>query len=117
MRAKIFTFGTALVALISVSAPPARASVVELVCELGKRVFVQGNPQTDNMIDLQWQGQIYRLLRVRTSTGANRFEDHGSGLVWISIPSKAMLLNSKLGEPVANECKAWGTGNSGRPVR
>ncbi len=76
---------------------------------------MQGNPQTDNAIDLRWQGQLYRLLRVRTSTGANRFEDLGSGLVWISIQSKAMLLNSKLGEPVANECKARGNGS--RPVR
>ncbi len=117
MRARFFALGTALVSLISVSTPPARASVVDLVCEFGKRVSVQGNPQTDNAIDLRWQGERYRLLRIRTSTGANRFEDYASGLVWISIPSKAMLLNSKLGEPVANECKARGTGSSGRPVR
>ena len=93
---------------------PASASVVELVCESGKRISVQGNQQTDSTISLRWQGQMYHLLRVGTSTGAHRFEDVISGLVWISIPSKAMLLNSKLGEPVANECKA--RGNS-RPVR
>lgn len=114
MRAKNFIFSAVLVSMISVVMPAAHASMVELVCESGKRVAVQGNQQTDNAIDLRWEGQIYHLLRVSTSTGANRFEDGISGLVWISIPSKAMLLNSKLGEPVANECKA--RGNS-RPVR
>ena len=115
MRTRIFTLGALFVSLISAASLPAHASFVDLACEMGKRVGVQGNPQTDSAIDLRWQGQIYRLLRVATSTGANRFEDRGSGLVWISIPSKAMLLNSKLGEPVANECKARGNGS--RPVR
>ncbi len=115
MRARIFTFGGLIASLLFVATLPAHASVVELVCEMGKRVTLQGNPQTDSAIALKWQGQLYHLLRVRTSTGANRFEDLGSGLVWISIPSKAMLLNSKLGEPVANECKARGNGS--RPVR
>ena len=114
MRAKNFTLGAVLVSMISVATPAVHASVVELVCELGKRVSVQGNQQTDNAIDLRWQGQIYHLLRVATSTGANRFEDDISGLVWISIPSKAMLLDAKRGEPVANECKARG---NHRPVR
>ncbi len=115
MQARIFTIGRLIASLLCVATLPAHASFVDLACEMGKRVAVQGNPQTDNAIDLRWQGQLYRLLRVGTSTGANRFEDRGSGLVWISIPSKAMLLNSKLGEPVANECKA--RGNGGRPVR
>ena len=115
MQARIFAIGGLIVFLLSVATLPAHASFVDLACEMGKRVAVQGNPQTDSAIDLRWQGQIYRLLRVATSTGANRFEDRGSGLVWISIPSKAMLLDSKLGEPVANECKARGNGS--RPVR
>ncbi len=115
MRTRIFTLGGLFVFLLSVATLPAHASVVELFCEMGKRVTLQGNPQTDNAIDLRWQGRLYHRRRVSTSTGANRFEDLGSGLVWISIPSKAMLLNSKLGEPVANECKA--RGKNSRPVR
>ena len=117
MRARMFTTGAMLVSLISVTMPAAHASGMELVCELGKRVSVRGNQQTDPAIDLRWEGQVYRLLRVATSTGAHRFEDEDSGLVWISIPSKAMLLNAKRGEPVANECKAKGAGSGGRQVR
>ncbi len=114
MRARNFILSAVYMSMISVLMPAAHASVVELVCESGKRISLQGNPQTDKAIDLRWEGQIYHLLRVITSTGANRFEDDISGLVWISIPSKAMLLDAKRGEPVANECKARG---NNRPVR
>ncbi len=117
MRATTFILGSVFAVWLSVSTTPARASGTELVCELGKRVSVHGNQQTDNAIDLRWQGRLYRLLRVMTSTGAHRFEDDVSGLVWISIPSKAMLLDAKRGEPVANECKARGGNSGARPVR
>ncbi len=113
MRAWIFSLGC----WVFVAATPASASALDLVCEMGKRVTVQGNQQTDDAIGLRWQGRLYRLLRVATSTGAHRFEDRDSGLVWISIPSKAMLLDSKRGEPVVNECKARNGGHAGRPVR
>ncbi len=86
--------------------PLAQATAVDLRCELGRRVSVAGDVHMDNAIDLSWKGKNYRMQRVSTSTGAQRFEDQGSGLVWISIPSKAMLLDSVRGEPVANECRS-----------
>ncbi len=92
----------------------AQAKAVDLNCELGRQVSVAGDVQLDNTIDLNWKGRQYRLQRVSTSTGAQRFEDQGSGLVWISIPSKAMLLDTVRGEPVANECRA---GDGGRIIR
>lgn len=113
MRAWIFSLGC----LLFVTMTPVQASALDLVCEMGKRVTVQGNQQTDDAIGLRWQGRLYRLLRVATSTGANRFEDRDNGLVWISIPSKAMLLDSRRGEPLVNECKARSGNASGRPVR
>ncbi len=84
----------------------AQARAVDLNCELGRHVSVAGDVQLDSAIDLNWKGRQYRMQRVNTSTGAQRFEDQDSGLVWISIPSKAMLLDSVRGEPVANECRA-----------
>ncbi len=114
MRAWIFSIGC----LLGVAASCAQASATDMVCELGKRVSVRGNQQTDNAIELRWQGRLYQLLRVTTSTGAHRFEDQDSGLVWISIPSKAMLLDSKRGEPVVNECQSrGGTVHGGRHGR
>ena len=92
----------------------ANAAPVELLCELGQRLSVIGDVIRDNVIELGWHGQMYRMQRVGTSTGAHRFEDPVSGLIWISIPGKSMLLDGRRGEPVANECRAR---SGGRPVR
>jgi len=46
-----------------------------------------------------------KLTRVSTTTGANRFENRKTGLVWIGIPAKGILLDSKKGQQLANECK------------
>ena len=73
-------------------------------CELNNRVDIKiGNDQRH--VDLTWKGHVYEMLPVATSTGALRFEDRRSGMVWIQIPSKSMLLNSKIGQQLANECK------------
>jgi hypothetical protein len=73
-------------------------------CELNNKVDIKmGDGQRH--IDLTWKGRVYVMLPVATSTGALRFEDRDSGMIWIQIPAKSMLLNSKRGEQVANECK------------
>lgn len=102
MRIPAFIFTCAGLLL----SPLVQAKAVDLRCELGRQVSVAGDVHMDNAIDLNWKGKHYRMQRVSTSTGAQRFEDQGSGLVWISIPSKAMLLDTVRGEPVANECRA-----------
>ena len=81
------------------------AMALEMTCEYGKRMAIFGDENKDNMIELHWGGDAYQMQRVPTTTGAHRFEHFSSGLVWISIPAKAMLLDRKLGAPVANECR------------
>lgn len=73
-------------------------------CELGNRITVYEAASDADKIKLRWNKQVHDLTRVSTSTGANRFEDKATGLVWIHIPAKAMLLNSKKGQQLANEC-------------
>ena len=90
-----------------------QAIATELVCELGQRIGMRGDQLNDNVLELLWQGQRYNLQRVATSTGANRFEDSVSGLVWIGIPAKGMLLDGRHGKPLANECKMAGQGRPG----
>jgi hypothetical protein len=74
-------------------------------CELGNQVTVFANATDDSHIALRWKKRVHRLTRVGTSTGAQRFENGHYGLVWIGIPAKSMLLDSKLGRQLANECK------------
>ena len=78
---------------------------VEFKCELGNQVTIYTNPSDDTHIALRWKKRVHRLDRVGTSTGANRFENRHYGLVWIGIPAKSMLLDSKQGRQLANECK------------
>lgn len=75
-------------------------------CELGNKLTVYGRATDDAEIALQWNKRLHRMTRVSTSTGAHRFENAQSGLVWIGIPAKSMLLDSKKGKQLANECKS-----------
>lgn len=75
-------------------------------CELGNKVIVYRQQDDDQHIALHWNTRIHTLTRVATASGANRFEDVKSGLVWIGIPAKSMLLDSKKGQQLANECKS-----------
>jgi hypothetical protein len=74
-------------------------------CELGNKITIYSNPNDDKHIAIRWKEQLHRLRRIATTTGANRFENRKYGLVWINIPAKAMLLDSKRGQQLANECR------------
>ncbi|WP_307718583.1 hypothetical protein [Massilia violaceinigra] len=74
-------------------------------CELGNKVTTYHNDSDDGHIALRWKKRLHRLTRVGTTTGAKRFENPTFGLVWIGIPAKGMLLDSRLNRQLANECK------------
>jgi hypothetical protein len=74
-------------------------------CELGKKLIIYSEAGDDQQIALQWNKRVHRMKRMSTTTGAHRFEDTNAGLVWIGIPAKGMLLDSKRGRQLANECK------------
>lgn len=72
-------------------------------CELGNRVEIESDGNSG--ANLTWKGSKYAMMPVSTTTGAVRFENRASGLVWIQIPAKSMLLNTKQGAQLANECR------------
>jgi hypothetical protein len=74
-------------------------------CELGNKITIYANETDDQHIALRWKKRLHRLTRVGTTTGAQRFENRNFGLIWIGIPSKGMLLDSKQNRQLANECK------------
>lgn len=81
------------------------SNVVEFDCELGNKVSIYQNVSDDEHIALRWKKRLHRLTRVGTTTGAQRFENKLYGLIWIGIPAKSMLLDSKLNRQLANECR------------
>ncbi|MDF3034746.1 MAG: hypothetical protein K0S28_20, partial [Paucimonas sp.] len=79
-------------------------SAMELNCELGRKMTVYRKSKDEGQIAVRWKEKLLRFLRVDTQTGAHRYENEKHGLVWIGIPGKSMLLDSKNGRQLANEC-------------
>lgn len=77
-------------------------------CELGVHLRVEREvrERVNQRIVLVWNGASYRLERNFSYSGLPRFEDAGSGLVWIDLPWKGMLLDGRSNKPLANECRA-----------
>lgn len=74
-------------------------------CELGQHVSLRRDPRDAMRIDIEWQGNRYAMARHRSYSGLPRYEHHASGLVWIELPWKGMLLDGRTGRPLANECR------------
>ncbi|MQA19224.1 hypothetical protein [Rugamonas rivuli] len=81
------------------------SAVTEFDCELGNKITIYENAGDEAHIALRWKKRLHRLTRVGTTTGAQRFENKLYGLIWIGIPSKGMLLDSKQNRQLANECR------------
>jgi hypothetical protein len=82
------------------------STALDYDCALGDKVTIFSNPADDAHIALRWSKRLHRMTRVETSTGAHRFENRRQGLVWIGIPAKGILLDSKKGQQLANDCKS-----------
>lgn len=77
-------------------------------CEDGVLVRLEREvlDRSNRRIELVWNGRRYRLERNLSYSGLPRFEDSVSGLVWIDLPWKGVLLDGRTGRPLANECRA-----------
>ena len=81
------------------------SDVTEYSCDHGQKITLYRNSGDPDFIAMRWQKHSMRMRRVTTSTGAERFENRRHGMLWIGIPSKGMLLDSKKGQQLANECR------------
>lgn len=80
-------------------------AMAEYSCELNNKITIYRNLMDDSYIALRWKNHLRRMDKVGTTTGAQRYENTKTGLVWIGIPSKGILLDSKQSRQLANECK------------
>jgi membrane-bound inhibitor of C-type lysozyme len=91
------------------STPDTGGSIThEYHCEMKDTLTIYTNNDDNNHIALRWKNRIYRMHRVVTTTGATRFENTNAGIVWIGIPAKGMLLDSRHGQQLTNDCKTAG---------
>ncbi|MQQ99080.1 hypothetical protein [Glaciimonas soli] len=80
------------------------STAVAYQCAVGSNLTIYRNAEDPQYIALKWGNVIRRMKEIPTTTGASRYENKKYGFVWIGIPSKGMLLDSKGGHELANDC-------------
>lgn len=82
-------------------------------CEGGVRVDVLRSTGAPEHVQVSWKGGRYRLQRNLSYSGLPRYEDEDSGLVWIDLPWKSVLLDGKSGKPLVSECRGTAAAQRG----
>lgn len=80
--------------------------VGRMPCELGAFVEVAADAKSPGYFNVQTKTQRFRMVPVVSATGAARLEDAKAGAVWLQLTNKSMLMNQKLGQRLADECKS-----------
>jgi hypothetical protein len=76
----------------------------EATCEFNQTVNVQPVANKPGHFHLTYKKTVYTVVPEETTTGALRLEDKKAGIVWLQIPSKSMLMNSKIGQRMVDNC-------------
>lgn len=78
----------------------------KIPCELGQTVTLLHDAHEAGRFNLFLKNHVYHLTPVRSATGAIRLEDPVKGAVWIQLSDKSMLMNSQLGQRMADVCQS-----------
>lgn len=73
-------------------------------CEFNQHVNLQPIDGEPGHFKLAFKNVNYDMVPEETTTGAVRLEDKKAGVVWVQIPAKSMLLNSKIGQRMVDGC-------------
>ncbi len=99
-----------------VMTPPADADEEQLVaaaltlfgqydCEYDQKLMVSRNPSANGYVDVSHGKRTFVMKPVRSPTGALRLEEVSGSMLMVQIPSKSMLMDTKLGKRVVDACK------------
>ena len=73
-------------------------------CESGQHVDIDAVAAHPGHFKVSFKNAHYTMTPEETSTGAVRLEDKKSGVVWLQIPTKSMLMNQKVGQRMVDGC-------------
>ena len=73
-------------------------------CEFNQQVVVHPIDGKPGHFKVSFKNVSYTMVPQETTTGAVRLEDKKAGVVWIQIPAKSMMLNSKIGQRMVDGC-------------
>ena len=76
----------------------------DYACEFNQTVNVTTTPKHDGYVDVHFKAQTWTMKPVLSSTGALRLEDVKGRMLMLQIANKSMLLDTKIGQRVVDEC-------------
>ena len=82
----------------------ARVLTGDADCEFNQRITVLPEPGLPGYFRVAHKNLRYRMVPRETSTGAVRLEDPAAGIVWLQIPTKSMLMNTRIGQRLVDAC-------------
>lgn len=81
-----------------------RAYLGNYACEFKESVLIDKHPKVPGYINVAWKKQVITMKPVLSSTGALRLEDVTGRTLMIQIANKSMLLDTKIGQRLLDEC-------------
>lgn len=81
-----------------------RVLVGQSSCEFDQSVNVAPVPDRKGHFHVQYKGKTFDMVPEATTTGAVRLEDKKNGMMWLQIANKSMLMNSKIGQRMVDNC-------------
>jgi hypothetical protein len=73
-------------------------------CEFNQSIQLIPHPQATGYIEVAWKKDIFVMKPVLSSTGALRLEDVTGRTLMIQIANKSMLMDTKIGQRLVDEC-------------
>jgi hypothetical protein len=81
-----------------------RVLVGQSRCEFEQSVNVAPVPDRKGHFHVEFKGKTFDMVPEATTTGAVRLEDKKNGMMWLQIANKSMLMNSKIGQRMVDNC-------------
>ena len=81
-----------------------RAYVGDYACEFKQTMHIDKHPKMPGYVTVDWQKMHLAMKPVLSSTGALRLEDVTGRTLMIQIANKSMLLDTKIGQRLLDDC-------------
>jgi hypothetical protein len=81
-----------------------RAYLGNYACEFKETVVIEKHPKVAGYINVAWKKYLFTMKPVLSSTGALRLEDVTGRTLMIQIANKSMLLDTKIGQRMLDDC-------------
>jgi hypothetical protein len=93
-----------------------RVFVGKAACDSSQQVDISAVDGKPGHFKISFGKKTWVMTPEETTTGAVRLEDRKAGVVWLQIPAKSMLMDSKAGRRLVGGCQAAEQRTAGTPA-